>query len=261
MKLKFATWNIACGAGGYHGRAIADIARWIVAENIDICVLQEVDRFARRSNFIDIPDFLARETKRTVHFEASFTLPPEQDGGHQREYGNCILSRFPVMSAHYVSLFSPDMPDTAQRWEKEPRAGLAARLDCGGGAGLWVATSHLTYSPDFAPSNIRKQQAAKLVDWLRRMTPSSDALLFGGDLNTAPDGEDIKPLRDYLTIHTADIGPTWPLGGAMAEGRAPFITIDHIFSRKVTVKAVARHDLTLMSDHSVVVAECELGQP
>lgn len=259
MKLKFATWNIACGAGGYHGHAVADIARWIVDQNIDICVLQEVDRFAKRSNFIDFPKFLEKATKLTPYFEASFTHPPEQDGGHPREYGNCILSRYPLMSAHYVSLSPTELPDTAQRWEKEPRAGLAARLDCGSGRGLWVATSHLTYVPDFAPYDARKQQVAKLVDWLRRMTPSSDTLLFGGDLNTAPDSEDIKPLRDYLTIHTNDIGPTWPLGGAMGEDRAPFITIDHIFSRGVTVKAVTRHDETHLSDHSVVVAECELA--
>ncbi|MEJ2118756.1 MAG: endonuclease/exonuclease/phosphatase family protein, partial [Alphaproteobacteria bacterium] len=246
MKLKFATWNIACGAGGYHGQAIADIARWIVAQNIDICVLQEVDRFAKRSNYVDFPKLLAQNTKLTTYFEPSFTVSPEQDGAPPREYGNCILSRFPVMSTHYVALSPANLPETAQRWEIEPRAALAMRLDCGGGTGLWVATAHLSYVPDFASYDFRKRQVAKLVDWLRRMTSSSDALLFGGDLNSPPDGEDIKLLREYLTLHTGDIGPTWPLGGTMGEGRAPFVTIDHIFSRKVTVETVVRHDLTLM---------------
>lgn len=254
MKLKFATWNIGCGAGGYYGQPIADIAKWIRENDLDVCVLQEVDRYAARSSFIDFPAFLEIETRMSSYYKPSFTLPPERDGKPAREYGNCILTRHRILEAHHISLFPPHIPDDAERWEKEPRAGLVAKLDCGG-ACLWVATAHLAYSPEFRPSATRRQQVELLVGGLRAVVPDGDALVFGGDLNTSPDGDDIEALRKYLKICTSAIGPTWPLGGTMGAGRAPFVTIDHIFTRGAELNSVEKFDETALSDHSAVIAE------
>lgn len=257
MRLKFATWNIACGARGYYGQPIADIAKWIRAKNLDVCVLQEVDRYAMRSNFVDFLALLELETGMNSFYKPSFTLPPERESAPLREYGNCILTRHEILEAHHISLRLPHVPDTAPRWDREPRAGLVVKVDCGG-ATVWAATAHLAYSPEFCPSAIRRQQVEILVGGLRAIVPDSATLLFGGDLNTSPDGDDISILREYLPICTSAIGPTWPLGGTMGGGRAPFITIDHIFARGAEVNTVEKFDESTLSDHSAVIAEFTL---
>lgn len=61
--MKFATWNIACGADGYYGKARENIAQWILDHKIDICVMQETDRFAERSDFIDFPAFFSEKNR------------------------------------------------------------------------------------------------------------------------------------------------------------------------------------------------------
>lgn len=257
MILKFCTWNIGCGAGGYHGHAIAGMAQWLNQHKVDVCVLQEVDRFAQRSNFIDFPQFLEKETDLKAYFKPSYVLPSEKEGLPEKEYGNCILSRYPFQDFQYIPLFPLNAPDNAHPWEKEDRSGLVAKL-ANGENEVWIATAHLAYSPNFMPSIIRQQQVDKLVAGMRRFVPENAPVIFGGDLNTSAQGSDITSLKEYLTIQTHDIGPTWPLGGTMAEGRSPFITIDHIFSRGVKVSGITKFDEAALSDHSALVAEIDL---
>lgn len=260
MKFRFATWNIGCGAGGYHGQSIVGIANWIASKDIAVCVLQEVDRFAKRSNFIDFPAFLERETGLRVFFKPSFILPRERDDCSPREYGNCILSRYPIEAAHHISLFLPNVPDDAHRREKEPRSGLVARLDACGRA-LWVATSHLAYSPYSQSSNSRKRQADKLVEGLRGIVPDADPLVFGGDLNASAACDDIARLNEFLPILTTSIGPTRLGDDTEGDQNDPNITIDHIGARGVKVIAVEKFDEAGLTNYSAVVADLELIVP
>lgn len=135
---------------------------------------------------------------------------------------------------------------------------MLAKLSLEGTEDLWIAATHLTYSSDFQPSIVRRQQVTKLVEGIKKKTSESDRILFGADLNTSADGDDIKLLREYMDCHTKDIGPTWPLGGTMADTDEPYITVDHIFSRNMTVKSIEKFDESNLSDHSVIVAEIEL---
>lgn len=253
--MKFATWNIACGARGYHGQAAEALAKWLVTNSIDLCVMQEVDRFAMRSGFRDFPAYFEEKTGLKAYYLPSFTLPPEEDGKPNREFGNCILSRYPLTNVQLIPLHPVNIPADAHRWEKEPRSALIAQVE---GQDLWVVTSHLTYSPDFKPSSVRRQQVELLVNAINTLIPPTAAVVFGGDLNAAANGFDIDELRSTLTIQTSAIGSTWPLGGNMAEGRASYISIDHIFTRNLSIGSITRHDEPRLSDHSVVVAHLNL---
>ncbi len=255
--MKFATWNIGCGARGYHGQAVDGMAAWLTANAIDICVMQEVDRFALRSGFRDYPAYLQDKTGLHAYYIPSFMLPPEAADQPQREYGNAILSRYPLSHFQMVPLHPVSIPADALRWEKEPRSALIAKVE-GLEQELWVVTSHLAYSPDLKPSSVRRQQVELLVNAINTIIPSAAAVIFGGDLNTAANGFDIDDLRTALTIQTSAIGPTWPLGGTMAEGRAPYIAIDHIFTRNLTLGSITRHDESRLSDHSIVTATLKL---
>jgi endonuclease/exonuclease/phosphatase family metal-dependent hydrolase len=257
MKIKFATWNIACGAEGYYGQAIDDIARCISDEAIDICVLQEVDRFARRSKFIDFPEHLSKATALFPYYGHSLLLPSEKEGSPEREYGNCILSRWPLSTVKRCFLFPVDYSQATDRREKENRSALIAnlRLDT---QSIWIAATHLAYSPDLVSSSVRKQQIQKLISEMENTIPLNDPIILGGDFNTAASGEDMNLLNEKLTIQTGSVGFTWPLGGGMAEGRPPFITIDHIFTRGASVELIKRMDMATLSDHSLVVANINI---
>lgn len=251
--LKFATWNIACGAKGYHGKGIPDIAKWIVEQEIDVCVLQEVDRFAERSGYIDIPSFFEKETGLQGCFFKSYALPPARENGPENEYGNFILSRFPIKQASCIPLFPVDIPETAHMWEGEQRTAIIARLDLKGKE-LVVMTTHLAYSLDYKESDVRSQQVGILISAIKEQVKEDIPLILAGDLNIPIEARDLKPLHDYFNIHTKDIGPTSPLGAE----KPAYISIDHILSRNVTVDTVQKHDMPDFSDHSVVYMEARI---
>jgi endonuclease/exonuclease/phosphatase family metal-dependent hydrolase len=94
------TYNIHHGAG-LDGRLDLDrIAAVIRRERADIVALQEVDKGVRRTTGRDLTTELAALTGMTGVFSNNFHF---QDG----EYGNAVLTRFPVLSAtnsHYQML-------------------------------------------------------------------------------------------------------------------------------------------------------------
>ena len=252
--MKFATWNIACGAQGYYGKALANIAEQILREGIDVCALQEVDRFAKRSDWCDIPAYLQERTGLTAFFVPALTLEQERADLPAREYGNCILSRLPVAETRRYLLNVPEIPPDASRREREQRAAIAIKATYANSC-VWFTAAHLAYSPDFCPSLVRRQQVVDLVAKLQDLAKDGAPLVFGGDLNTAADGNDIIALREFLDLQTKAIGPTWPLGGAMAEGREPFITLDHIMTRGMKLRHIENKPFPAWSDHSLVAAE------
>lgn len=255
--MRFATWNIGCGAMGYHAQNPDGMAKVLADEGIDVCCLQEVDRFAQRSHFVDFPDYFKKKTGLNSTFFASTLHDAEHPDGHAREYGNCILSRWPMSHITPVLLTPKHIPDDAHRWEREQRSAIIAKIEAP--KPFWCVVVHLAYSPDFAPSVVRNQQVEVLVKAIKEKIPAGEPVLVGGDLNAGVNGQDIASLRDALTLQTSNVPPTWPLGGEMAQGRPPFITIDHIFTRGVKVFDVQKVDYADLTDHSLVLAQVEVA--
>jgi endonuclease/exonuclease/phosphatase family metal-dependent hydrolase len=97
--MRLLSYNIHKGIGGrdrrYRFNRIIDV---IEAENPDIVCLQEVDRHVRRSRFHDQPKLLTDAFHYVSHlFQLNVHL---RTGG----YGNLLLSRWPLVSKHQISL-------------------------------------------------------------------------------------------------------------------------------------------------------------
>ena len=97
--MRLLSYNIHKGIGGrdrlYRFERIIEV---IEAENPDIICLQEVARNSRRSHYHDQPALLAKYFKHSAHlYQLNVHL---KNGG----YGNMLLSRWPFLSHHQISL-------------------------------------------------------------------------------------------------------------------------------------------------------------
>ncbi len=97
--MRVLSYNMHKGIGGrdrrYRLERIIDV---IETENPDLVCLQEVDRHAARSKFDDQPRLLAEYFSAAAHVY--------QPNVHLRTgvYGNLILSRWPLLQRHQISL-------------------------------------------------------------------------------------------------------------------------------------------------------------
>lgn len=97
--MKLLTWNIHKGIGGLDRRySLQRIVDVLLAEQPDVACLQEVDREVRRSRMHNQPALLPMATG-LAHSLFQFNVKV-RDGG----YGNLILSRWPFLTHHHVSL-------------------------------------------------------------------------------------------------------------------------------------------------------------
>jgi len=108
--MRLLSYNIHKGIGGRDRRCrLQRVIDVIEAENPDVMCLQEVARNSRRSHFHDQPKMLME------YFNASaelYQLNVHLKGGG---YGNLILSRWPLMVKHQISLrFNTKKPRGAQ---------------------------------------------------------------------------------------------------------------------------------------------------
>ena len=108
--MRLLSYNIHKGIGGrdrrYRLERIIDV---IEQENPDLICLQEVDRNVRRSKFHNQPQLLAEYFQSAEHlYQLNVHL---KSGG----YGNLILSRWPFLSKHQISLrYNSKKPRGAQ---------------------------------------------------------------------------------------------------------------------------------------------------
>ncbi len=246
--ISFATWNIACGAEKYHGRGFEGIAEFINENAIDVCVMQEVDRHARTSGYLNFPNYFFKQTG-LYPFYAPASIEPLREGeSRRREYGNLILSRWPLMQTHVVNLKEPYQANDPE-WGVDNRIGLIARSH-----GICWATTHLSYIPGFHPHPIPKTQADNLWWHLSELVPGNMPLVLGGDFNSPPGSPNLASLDANLHCETKDLPPTWPLDYTQAV-QNPTMTLDHIFTRAIRAEKVRTIPLEELSDHAVVMAD------
>jgi endonuclease/exonuclease/phosphatase family metal-dependent hydrolase len=110
--MRLLTYNIHKGIGGrdrrYRLGRIIDVIR---RHEPDLICLQEVDRHVKRSRFDDQPKLLAAEFGATASI-FQFNVKVRTGG-----YGNLVLSRWPILASHHVSL--------RRSWRKHRGAQLA----------------------------------------------------------------------------------------------------------------------------------------
>jgi endonuclease/exonuclease/phosphatase family metal-dependent hydrolase len=180
--LRILTYNIHHGEG-MDGRFDYDrLAKIINALKPDVVALQEVDRKTRRASGVDQAARLAEATG--MHYAFGNAL--YYSGG---EYGEAILSRFPIENAkaHHLPFHPGQEPRTALEVTIKPDNGLPEFIFVG---------THLCHQSN----ETRTEQAQQL----NRLLPAAGGppVILAGDLNARPGSEPMQELLSERWIDT-----------------------------------------------------------
>jgi endonuclease/exonuclease/phosphatase family metal-dependent hydrolase len=232
VPLRVVSLNVHSGYGP-GGFDVAGIARYLELWEVDVALLQEVDRFRAHSRFVDMPGVLARETGMEVAYGVNVRQGP------RGQYGVATLSRFPITLERNTLL--PNGPGLQQRGV------LRTDLDVGG-ATVSVFNTHLEHRS----KPMRLRQVAATRDLLAQ-TPHPAVL--GGDLNSAP-GSPMMALarsfaRDAWTAAGSGPGATVPAGN-------PRVRIDYVMYTPPLRATRAEVMSSVISDHRAVLARLVL---
>ncbi len=186
------TYNIKVGLGESGLPAPKDprptlerIAEFIRSENADLVLLQEVDRFMKRSRELDEVAILGELTEMRTAFAPAIT-----DG--EAEYGIAVLSRMPLENVRVVKLPRIDYAEThptVPGWFSEQRMVLVVRVE----NGVTAINTHLGLTKEQ-----RLQQTEAIAEIVEEEREAGRAVIVGGDLNAEPDAAELLPLRRLL---------------------------------------------------------------
>jgi endonuclease/exonuclease/phosphatase family metal-dependent hydrolase len=233
FRIRVLCYNIHHGAGIDRKLDLERIAKVIQSVSPDIVALQEVDKRTQRVNQMDQPAELARLTGMEVRFERNISF----QGG---EYGNAILSKFPISSHRNVHL--PNLSNGEQRGvlicELKPKDFCHPLL---------FLCTHLDHRSDEdrqAGANVINQIISK---------PSHLPAILAGDLNAIPQSEVLQIFQQQWTLANCQELPTVPV-------TEPTKQIDFILYRPAqqwkTIE-VRVLDEAIASDHRAIFAELE----
>lgn len=242
--MRILTYNIRHGTD-FLGRArLAQQGAVIKASGADVVFLQEVDRGTRRCGQVDLAAQLA----------ALCGLPHLAFGANHRrddgEFGNAILSRWPLTEVANHALPQPQPRRYAHRFSKyllEGRGILEAVVDYQG-TPVRLLCAHFGLLPD--EPMLAARAATALID------ADSGPLIFGGDLNR-PGA--FAPCHRLLASQLADC--------ARLTARAPLATfpspwprvrLDYLYTRALQTRHVSVLP-TMASDHRPLLAEVRLN--
>jgi len=224
--LTVATWNIH-GAIGCDGRyAPARIVDVLGEIDADVVALQEVASAQVHS------DFLAGLEHETGYHVVAGLLRQR----HGSDFGNAVLSRFPVRSVERLDLAIDD---------HEPRGALDVCLDIGLPLPIRVVATHLGLRP-----GERREQVRRILAVLEREPPHPTMLM--GDLNEwYLWGRPLRWLRSHFRA--------MPFAPRTFPSRRPVFALDRIWvSPGASVRRLANHSSALAriaSDHLPLIAE------
>lgn len=247
--LRVMTYNVFAGNDLDRRSNLTRIAALIDSLGVDVALLQEVDRGTARSGRVDQAQVIAELTGMHVAFGPSM----EFDGG---EYGNAVLSRWPVRSARVLS-FDATSPDAASSdaatsaasdaRSREPRSLLHVVIAAPGGA-LQVLNTHLDHGAD---PRWRHAQQLQLLAYVADSVPRSGRVVLGGDLNARPDTPGIRALKLFFSDAWAACGSG---AGHTFRSDGPDRRIDYVFLAGARCSRAWVHD-TQLSDHRPVIVD------
>ena len=201
-ELRLLTYNIHHGEG-LDGKIDLDrIATLIKSQNPDLVALQEIDVKTARASGVDQAAELARLT--AMHY--AFGKFMDFDGG---EYGQMILSKYPILSSENLKL-----PEGV-----EPRAAMIAHIKVPQFEGpIYFVGNHL-----YATEEQRSAQAQALVDRFKDIT---DPVILAGDFNSEPKSPPMQRL------HRAGwVDPTLETDAGTFPANDPKREIDYVLHR------------------------------
>mgnify|MGYP001113886962 CR=1 FL=1 len=222
--------------------SLQNIASEMERSGADIIGLQEVDRFLPRSDLKDQPAELARLLKMHVCYSPSedrhntsttsaYIRDKDEKSGLNGQYGNAILSRFPITSHQFRYLPS----------DRERRSLLQTEIEINGHNVNFFCT-HLGL--DKAEQSV---QIETLIDVIKS---TSGAMVLLGDFNMMPG----NPLLTTLSAAIHKV-PLQNNATTYAGNKDEIIEIDHIFTNLTLDKELAWTQVTDASDHHPLLAQ------
>lgn len=232
-ELRILSYNIHHGRGLDGEVDLERIAKVIKSAQPDLVALNEVDKGVNRSGKLDEPAELARLTGMHHAFEKNI----EYDGG---EYGNAILSRWPIEKTENVPLPS--------HYEGEQRGMLMVKVASDEGQSLWFAATHL----DYRPNDAERVASTEAIEKLIASRFAGQHFVLAGDFNALPKSRVIEQLARTWMI--AETGYTFPAD-------EPVRRIDYVMARPVAawrVRSAKVLKAPLESDHRPVLVVLEM---
>ncbi|MGH8792645.1 MAG: endonuclease/exonuclease/phosphatase family protein [Stackebrandtia sp.] len=243
VKLRVATFNIHHAEDPDGVISIERVASIIESMDVDIVGLQELDRFYRRSEFVDQPYWLSSRLGMQVVFGANIEREPDDPAYPPRQYGTAILSRWPLTK--WKNTFLPKLGDSEQR-------GLLQATAIVKGHKFIFSNTHLQHD-----DNIQREMQAEAIVELLGPEPAQTVLV--GDMNGLPGTPEIEILKtafeDVWDLQGDGPGYTYP-------SRAPDVRIDYVFGAS-DVEAKSAEVFTgdpLASDHMPLTAVYLVGE-
>jgi endonuclease/exonuclease/phosphatase family metal-dependent hydrolase len=210
--LQVLTFNIHACHGADDVLDLQRVERVIRSSGADVVGLQEVDRhYSARSDWVDQGAELAQRLDMHLAFGATIDEEPPAPRRPRVQFGNAILSRYPITSTSNTLLhLTPG---------QEQRGLLEAVLDVRG-IDVEVFNTHLA---DGSATD-RVQQATQIQQMIG--TPERPTILVG-DMNAAPGAPEITILQGFLT-------DTWAVAGEgpgyTFESTNPAARVDYVFT-------------------------------
>jgi endonuclease/exonuclease/phosphatase family metal-dependent hydrolase len=236
------TYNVHSCIGLDGKLSPARIARVIAYTRPDIVALQELDVRRARSGRIDQAHDIARALEMEFHFHPALEVEEEQ-------YGNAVLSRFPLRLLHAGPLPSLPLPGL------EPRGALFTAIDVDGHE-IHLLNTHLGLT---SRERLRQVEALLGPEWLDHPR-RGDSVIVCGDFNARPSSKEYHRLVERLRDAQVDCNGHRPVQTWFS--RFPLARIDHVFVGKgFSVKRVhvQRNSLTsVASDHLPLVVDLTL---
>lgn len=235
LRLRILSYNIHHAEGIDRKLDVPRIAKIILSVEPDLVALQEVDRKTTRTQSVDQPAELARLTGMHEVFGGNI----EFQGG---QYGNAVLSRFPI--ARHQNHLLPSFDDGEQRGVIQAEI----RLPEPHGSLLLFAT-HFDYRRD----DRERLASAEAINKLAADSPRQPALL-AGDLNDVPGSRTLERLESVWTRANDKPLPTIPV-------TEPSKQIDFVLFRprdRWKVVEVKVLEEAVASDHRAILAVLEL---
>jgi len=233
--IRVLSYNIHHGEGIDGVLDLERIAKLILDAKADIVGLQEVDRAVERSAKRDIPAELAKLTGMRVYFDKNIT----HQGG---EYGNAVLTRFPITSAKNTHL--------KQLAPGEQRGVQQVVLDVRGREILFINT-HIDYRANPAERVLDAEALQQMVTGAGKRP-----VVMVGDFNAVPTSPFITSVKTFIADAWAIAGEG---DGFTIPVKKPTRRIDYVFVSKETVVPVRLEVIkSIASDHLPLFAELRL---
>ncbi len=188
--MRVVTWNLWWRFGPWEQRQPA-IAEELVAVAPDIALLQEVwaapaGRAAPHEG--PVPGGTSDQARILADATGLHLARTHAPDGSVDQFGNAILSRWPLRVAEAIRLVGPD-------GRPSHRSVLACWVEAPPEPWLVVVT-HLAWRYD--ESELRQRQLAEVVDLIGRHLPDDPdrhpPVILGGDLNAVPESDEIRRL-------------------------------------------------------------------